>query len=159
MAKIKKAKDGIKSSPRASADNTRVSKRDYVTEGKVKDRQAKDANDIKKMKGKYTSVAFRDREGLIPSDSIRFFPGQRTRLGVPYIRDLGMLKGMSDVSDKELLEGVKKGKARQYQDTPSVKANKFMNQKNGGKIKKVMKSGDKMKSYSKPISRTAKKKK
>jgi hypothetical protein len=110
----------------------------------MRKRKAKDASDLKKMTGKYSAIAVPDRESTFKNDSIRFYPGQRGNFGVPYTRDLGGLYGVdAPLSNKDILNAVRSGKARYYEDTSAVKANDhFMfNQKNGGKTKK---SGSKM---------------
>lgn len=132
MATVKKP---IKKAQREVAvDNTRVAKKSDVSKllkyEKVAKRNAKIDKELNKP---YTAVAVRDRGGL-PGDSIRYFPGKRSYLGIPYTRDMG-LKGIAQVSAKDLREVSKdKKSARTYQDTTRVKAN-FEKNKNGGSVK------------------------
>lgn len=149
MAKIKKVRKYQNSGPalRAKSDNTSVSRRNPVAEDRMRARKTKDASDIKKMTGKYSVIAAPDRESTFRNDSTRYYPGQRGNFGTPYIRDLGGLYGVdAPLSNKDILNAVRSGKARYYEDTAAVKANKdFMfNQKNGGKTKKSMKTGGKI---------------
>jgi len=143
-SKIKKAQTGIS----AKRDNTRVDSSNAMKASKAKVAADKDAKDYKKISGKYSAIAVRDRESSFPGDSVRYFPGQRSGMGVPYIKDLGNRSGVAQVSKKQLLEASRDKKNRTYQDTSRVKANKdiMSNQKNGGKtsktsvVKKVVKS-------------------
>jgi hypothetical protein len=136
MANIKKP---IKKAQRSVAvDNTRVAKKFDVSKQMKQEKVAKKNEKIDKELSKpYTTVAMRDREGF-PGDSIRYYPGKRSGLGVPYTRDMG-LKGIAQVSAKDLREASKDKKStRTYQDTLRVKAN-FEPEKNkvGGKIAKA----------------------
>jgi hypothetical protein len=131
IKKIKKAQNGLTA---AKPDATRVARPRVIDIKKDK----KDAEDLKKIKGKYTAIAVPDRESSFKGDSVRYYPGQRSGSGaVPYIRDLGKLRGVTGASDKDFLKVSRSKSARTYQDTTAVKANrKFMgNQKNGGVTK------------------------
>lgn len=134
MARIKKINKAQAGVTAAKADKTRVAR------PQVKDiqKEKKDAADLKKIKGKYTAIAIPDKESSFKGDSVRYYPGQRSGSGaVPYIRDLGKLRGVTGASDKDFLKVSRSKSARTYQDTTAVKANrKFMgNQKNGGVTK------------------------
>lgn len=133
MATIKKIKKAQKGLTAAKADATRVARPRVVDIKKDK----KDAEDLKKLKGKYTAIAVPDRESSFKGDSIRYYPGQKGFQGTPYIRDLGKARGVTRASDKDLLKASRSKSARTYQDTTAVKANReFMgNQKNGGVTK------------------------
>ena len=146
MATVKKVKKYQNSGPalRAKSDNTSVSRRNLTAEDKMKARKAQDKKDVEKVRGKYTVIAKPDPEAMFPGDSIRYYPGQRGGVGVPYIRDVGGKRGGligidTESSDLDFAKASRdKKRTRTYQDTTAVRANKeYMgNQKNGGKIKK-----------------------
>lgn len=145
MATIKKSQRGV------AVDNTRVAKKFDVSKLLKQEKVAKKNQKIDKELSKpYTAVAMPDREGF-PGDSIRYYPGKRSNLGVPYTRDMG-LKGIAQVSAKDLREASKDKKStRTYQDTLRVKANfepekkkvggKVAKAKNGGKVIKKAQKG------------------
>jgi hypothetical protein len=132
---LKKAQNGEK-----VKDNTRVAQKFDVSKQLKQEKVAKKNEKIDKELNKpYTAVAVPDRGGF-SGDSIRYYPGQRSYLGIPYTRDMG-LKGIAQVSAKDLREVSKdKKSARTYQDTTAVKAN-FEKDKNGGTMKKKMQTG------------------
>lgn len=142
---IKKAQAGIVAKDKTSVAKTRdVSKDLRYNKDSKKEKEA-----IKKVTSKYTVVAKPDPEAMFPGDSIRYYPGQRGGVGVPYIRDVAGSKGGlvgidTKSSDRDFARASKdKKNYRTYQDTLAVKANKDVmgNQKNGGKIVKKAKSG------------------
>jgi hypothetical protein len=140
VKKVRKAQTGL----RAKADATSVSRRNPVAEDKMRARKAQDKKDVEKVRGKYTVIAKPDPEAMFPGDSIRYYPGQRGGVGVPYIRDVGGKRGGllgidTESSDLDFAKASRdKKRTRTYQDTTAVRANKeyMSNQKNGGKIKK-----------------------
>lgn len=143
---IKKAQTGIKT----AIDNTRVAKKVDVSKQMKQEKDAKRLkNDVKKVTRPYTVIAKPDPEAMFPGDSIRYYPGQRGGIGVPYIRDVAGSKGGllgidTKSSDKDFAKASKdKKRFRTYQDTTAVKANKdvMFNQKNGGKVVKKAKLG------------------
>jgi hypothetical protein len=146
MAKIKKVRKYQNSGPalRAKSDNTSVARRNPATEDRMRARKAQDKKDVEKVRGKYTVIAKPDPEAMFPGDSIRYYPGQRGGVGVPYIRDVGGKGGGligidTKSSDLDFAKASRdKKRTRTYQDTTAVRANKdYMgNQKNGGKTKK-----------------------
>lgn len=140
MAVIKKTIKKAQTGTKTAIDNTRVVKKVDVSKQMKQEKVAKrNAKIDKELNKPYTAVAMPDREGL-PGDSIRYYPGKRSNLGIPYTRDIG-LKGIAQVSSKDLREASKdKNSARTYQDTTRVKVN-FEENKNGGKISKKAKSG------------------
>lgn len=154
MAKIKKVRKYQNSGPalRAKSDNTSISRRNPAAEDRMRARKAQDKKDVEKIRGKYTVIATPDPEAMFPGDSIRYYPGQRGGVGVPYIRDVAGSKGgllgiNTESSDLDFAKASRnKKRFRTYQDTAAVRANKeYMgNQKNGGKTKKSMKTGSKM---------------
>ena len=115
-------------------DNTKVFKNLNVPSLSSMKKNKKELSDLKRP---YTSIAIPDRESSFPGDSVRYYPGQRGSLGVPYIRDLGRLRGLASDSDEDFLKLSKSPSAKVSQDTATVKANpSFMaNQKKGGVVK------------------------
>jgi hypothetical protein len=138
---VKKAQLGTKLKTSAARDNTRVDNSSARISAEVRKQKEKDAKDYKKISGKYSAIAMPDRDSAIPGDSIRYFPGQRGNIGVPYTRDMGV-KGLAQVSNKQLLEASKNKRTRTYQDTLRIQANKDImnNLKKGGVVKKIVKS-------------------
>jgi hypothetical protein len=142
---IKKAQTGSVVKDKTSVAKTRdVSKDLRYNKNSKKEKEA-----IKKVTSKYTVVAKPDPEAMFPGDSVRYYPGQRGGVGVPYIRDVGgkgggLLGIDTKSSDRDFAKASKdKKNYRTYQDTLAVKANKDVmgNQKNGGKLVKKAKSG------------------
>lgn len=129
--KLVKAQVGKSISPQ---DNTKVFKNPNVPSISSMKKNKKELSDLKRP---YTSIAIPDRESSFPGDSVRYYPGQRGSLGVPYIRDLGRLSGLASDSDEDFLKLSKSPSAKVSQDTATVKANpSFMaNQKKGGVVK------------------------
>ena len=101
--------------------------------------------DVKKVTRPYTTLATPDPNAMFPGDSIRYFPGQRGGVGVPYIKDVGGSGGLMGIDTETTDAGYArasrdKKNVRTYQDTLRVKAN-FEKNKNGGKVVKKAKSG------------------
>lgn len=70
------------------------------------------------------------------------------------------MRESAEESRKKAMKASEDEFRQKFKGKPGFDKNGFpLKQKSGGKTKKVMKSGGKMKSYSKPVSRTAKKKK
>jgi hypothetical protein len=138
---IKKAQAG-----KTVKDKTSVAKTRNVSKDLKFDKSAKSlAKDVKKVTRPYTAIATPDPEALFPGDSIRYYPGKRGGVGVPYIRDVGGKPGLLGIDTNTTDVGFAKASRdkknfRTYQDTTAVKAN-FEKDKNGGKVVKKAKSG------------------
>lgn len=156
MKAIKKAQTGAKATSTkkpqrgVAIDNTRVAKKFDVSKEMKQEKAAKRLkSDVKKVTRPYTVIAKPDPEAMFPGDSIRYYPGQRGGVGVPYIRDVAGSKGGligidTKSSDEDFAKASRdKKNFRTYQDTLAVKANKDVmgKQKNGGKVAKKAKSG------------------
>ncbi len=145
MKAIKKAQAGTTVKDKTSVAKTRNVAKDL----KYNKDSKKEKEAIKKVTSKYTVIAKADPEAMFPGDSVRYYPGQRGGVGVPYIRDVagnkgGLLGIDTKSSDRDFAKASKdKKNYRTYQDTLAVKANKDVmgNQKNGGKVVKKAKSG------------------
>lgn len=127
-------------------DNTRVAKNYDVSKLLKQEKDAKRLkSDVKKVTRPYTVIAKPDPEAMFPGDSIRYYPGQRGGVGVPYIRDVGGKPGLLGINTSTTDAGFAKASRdkknfRTYQDTTAVKAN-FEKNKNGGKVTKAKAGG------------------
>ena len=147
---IKKAATGtsIKKEVKTTAiDKTSTGRRRDVSKDLKFNKDTKKLKeDVKKVTRPYTAMATPDPEAMFPGDSIRYYPGKRGGVGVPYIRDVaGSKGGLLGIDTKTTDAGFAKASrdkknVRTYQDTTAVKAN-FEKDKNGGKIAKAKDGG------------------
>jgi hypothetical protein len=103
------------------SDNTRTNQRmvpQQIQEGNIQqmiDAAAAYQAQLDMLNSPYTAIAVPDYNSTFPNDSVRYFPGQMGPQGVPYIKDLGNLAGVSGRnSAQDFIDIVNSGKGRMY---------------------------------------------